>query len=416
MMEEKILKRLALFDHEPYYIVGVSGGCDSMCLLDLLRKSHLKVVICHVNYNLRHDTYEDYNVVYGYAKKYNIPFHYKEVKEYNKDNFQQFARHIRYDFYHEVGKLYNTDKVFLGHHKDDVHETIMMQMERNGKHVFWGIKDESWIRGNHVYRVLLDVTKKEILAYCEKYHIDYHDDYTNFETHFRRDYLRNIVLKEMPQDQKEALLNKASVHNEWLRQKRINSQSILDQVFVDERLYFSKIEDQDLEDVIYLYLEKYIPIKRISKSLVEEMIQLIKNQRPNCCLSLPVNLRFIKEYDNGYIQSDTVVKDYNYVFDHFEKFECPYFKLEDEGHLNEGIYLSDQDFPITIRNFKPGDIVHTKVGHKKVNRLFIDAKIPALQRKKWPILLNKDGEILLIPHIVKNFRYLDTKANVFVVK
>lgn len=415
-MKEEILKKLENFDKDSYYIVGVSGGCDSMCLLDLLVKAKLKIAICHVNYNLREDTMEDYQVVYQYAVKHHIPFHYKEVEEYDNDNFQQFARHVRYDFYREVGKQYQTNKVFLGHHKDDVLETILMQKERNNKQLYWGIKEKSEVRGNIVYRVMLEITKKEILEYCHFYHIPYHDDYTNFETHFKRDYIRNVILPKMSLQEKERLLLEAKQHNQELFENENKYREILDRVLRNERLYFKEIPEPFLEGVLRIYLRQYIPVKRISKALIKEFCRMLKNNQPNCELSLPVNLRFIKEYDNGYIQSDNLEVDYCYQFECFEQFECPYFKLESSGHLNEGVYLHETDFPITIRNFKEGDKVHTKVGHKKVNRLFIDRKIPVNQRRRWPILLNREGKILLIPNIVKNFQYMDTKANVFVVK
>lgn len=415
-MENRVLSKLKKFSSKEYYIVGVSGGCDSMCLLDLLRKSGLKIVICHVNYNLRHDTNEDYKVVSEYANQYHIPLYYKEVTEKSNDNFQQFARHIRYDFYFEIGKKYHTNKVFLGHHKDDVYETILMQKERNHCDMYWGIKDQSFIRGNVVYRILLEFTKKEIIEYCDNHYIYYHDDYTNFETHYKRDYIRNVVLSKMSEDKKKDILKDALIHNEWLDKKNKRTQHWVNRAVINKRLYFKEVPDNVLEDVLKVYLQPYIPIKRISKSLILEIMKVLKKSEANAEITLPVNLRFIKEYDNGYIQTIHQVCDYEYHFNTFYEFECEYFKLLSRGHLNEGVYLKQEDFPITIRNVRAGDCVHTNYGHKKVNRLFIDRKIPIEQRKSWPILLNKDNEILLIPHIVKNLRHMDTKANVFVVK
>lgn len=417
-MEAKIKQCLSKYPKDIPYIVGVSGGCDSMCLLDILHKEGYQVIVCHVNYQLRpkEETDIDYTIVKNYCTLHNIPFYYKKVEEYQKDNFQQLARHIRYDFYFEIGQIYHTNKVFLGHHKDDVYETILMQKERHGEELYWGIQEKSEVRGNQVYRIFLDVTKKEIINYCVCHHILYHDDYTNFETHYKRDYMRNVVLNNMSEAEKEALLKEAQDHNEKLYLKRKRSQQLLKKYLVSDRLYFKELNDQDLYDVLHRYLENYLPYKRISKTLIKEIIKELKNNRPNLKITLPVNLMFIKEYDNGYIQTQSKTKDYSYEFFNFETFECEYFKLTNNGELNEGVYLSLEDFPITIRNFKAGDKVYTAYGHKKVNRLFIDKKIPQEQRRTWPILVNKSDEIVLIPHIVKNLRYLDTKPNVFVVK
>ena len=417
-MEARVKQHLKQYPKNIPYIVGVSGGCDSMCLLDILYKEGYQVIVCHVNYRLRPkaETDRDYQIVSEYCKLRQIPFYYKEAKRCQKDNFQQSARHIRYDFYFEIGKIYHTNKVFLGHHKDDVYETILMQKKRGGEELYWGIKNESEVRGNQVYRIFLEVTKKEIIEYCHKYNIDYHDDYTNFETYYQRDYIRNVVLCKMSDQEKESLLIEAEEHNQTLRLKRERSKALLDMHLIDGLFYFKDLNEADLPEVIHRYLEIYLPDQRISRALIDEVYRALKNKRPNLKITLPVNLRFIKEYDNGYIQTSSQKADYEYHFTHFYEFECDYFMLTASGQLNEGIYLSKEDFPITIRNFRPGDIVHTKFGHKKVSRLFIDNKIPQVQRTTWPILVNKNGEILLIPHIVKNLRYMDTKANVFVVK
>lgn len=413
---EELLKKLVTFDHDDYYVVGVSGGSDSMCLLDLLRRSGLKLVICHVDYSIRNDTQVDYQIVHDYALKYGIDFHFKKITEYPKENFEQVARWIRYDFYAKIGQEYGTNKVFLGHHKDDVLETILMQRDRHNPYIKQGIEKETVIRGNHVYRILLDYTKKEILEYCKQNKITYHDDYTNFDIKYKRNYYRNVVLSKLSDDKKQEILDEANRHNEKLERNEENYKKVLEKNCKEGKLYYLQISQEDLQGVLRLYLMDYLPIKRITQSLVEEIALFLKNGKPNGQIVLPVNLRFIKEYDNGYIQSNKEMDDYEYEFSEFKSFECPYFKLSMQGHPHAGIGLKKEDYPITIRNFRPGDRIETKYGHKKVSRLFIDQKIPLQKRKEWPIVVNQKGEIVLIPHIAKNFRYFSTKANVFVLK
>ena len=84
--------------------------------------------------------------------------------------------------------------------------------------------------------------------------------------------------------------------------------------------------------------------------------------------------------------------------------------------MNEGVYLSKEDFPIVIRTMVDGDRMITSGGTKKLSRLFINAKIPALDRKSWPIVVNREGNIILVPHIAKNIDYLTTNPNFFVLK
>jgi tRNA(Ile)-lysidine synthase len=154
----------------------------------------------------------------------------------------------------------------------------------------------------------------------------------------------------------------------------------------------------------------------ISSSMIKEIKHQIHSVKPNIQMNLPVNYLFIKEYDNIYIVDKNKIKGYSYTFDKFTLFGCDYFHLLENGHINEGVYLSENDYPITIRTMQEGDSILTSSGTKKLSRLFINAKVPALKRKTWPVLLNKDGIIILVPHIAKNIDYLTTKPNVFVIK
>ena len=95
---------LELLDCSKYYVIGVSGGCDSMYLLDTLRKKGYHLLVAHVNYNYRHDSYVDYELVSDYCATYGIPFYYKayQPKDYHQGNFQNQARTLRYNFYKEI--------------------------------------------------------------------------------------------------------------------------------------------------------------------------------------------------------------------------------------------------------------------------------------------------------------------------
>ena len=167
---------------------------------------------------------------------------------------------------------------------------------------------------------------------------------------------------------------------------------------------------------LYLNLRDVMHPQLISQSLIAEIKHQINSVKPNIQMNLPVNYLFIKEYDNIYIIDKDKTKGYRYEFREYMPFGCEYFHLLDSGHINEGVFLSPEDYPITIRTMKEGDSIMTSSGTKKVSRLFINAKIPALKRKTWPIVVNREGTIVLVPHIAKNIDYLTTKPNVFVIK
>lgn len=84
--------------------------------------------------------------------------------------------------------------------------------------------------------------------------------------------------------------------------------------------------------------------------------------------------------------------------------------------MKEGITLSAEDFPITIRNVRAGDAIAFKFGHKKIHRYFIDEKIPYEERISWPVVVNKQGEVIFVCNLGSNITHFTNKPNLFVVK
>lgn len=408
----------AVLNKAKVYIVGVSGGVDSMALLDMLYKKQYQVIVCHVNYHFRHDSMIDQRLVEQYCRQKKIPCYVKEVSDndYAKDNFQVQAREIRYGFYKQIASLHHTNIVLLAHHQDDVIETIYMQLQRHTTKGYLGIQETSEVKGMVVQRPLLAMYKQQLYQYCKEQCVEYHEDYTNFETEFTRDYVRNIILPTFTIEQKQALLTKATKHNQKYLQQEKKMQKKYQKYMENGYSKYVGLTTQELSALVYFLLKQVVYPPSISDSLVNECIKQIHSKKPNVEVNLPVNAVFIKEYDNIYVLNQKEKPEYYLTYDSLVYDSHDYFCLSKIGHLNEGIYLQDKDFPIIIRTFRKGDNIVTSGGTKKVSRLFIDNKIPKKQRDIWPIVERFDGTIILIPHIAKNIGYLYTKPNVFVVK
>lgn len=407
-----------LLNKNKSYVIGVSGGCDSMYLLDRLHKEGYNLYVAHVNYNYRYDSFVDFELVQKYCQQHHIPFYYREfqAKDYHKGNFQDQARRLRYAFYQEIYQEYQCDGLLLAHHLDDCLESIYMQLSHHHTVYYLGIKEQNIVDGMLVLRPLMDTYKEDIRKICDERHIPYHDDYTNFETEFERDKVRNTIMNEYSKEQKEELLFKAKKHNQRIEHLEFKVNPFYQQYKTDGQICFSQIPQELRGLFLYLILKDVMHPNLISQSLIHEIIHQIESHKPNIQMNLPVNYLFIKEYDNVYIIDKEDIHSYHYEFQNYVDFRCEYFHLSNDGHINEGVYLSSEDYPITIRSFREGDSIVTSSGTKKLSRLFINAKIPALKRKTWPIVLNKDKTIVLVPHIAKNIDYLSTKPNVFVIK
>ena len=87
-----------------YVVIGVSTGPDSMCLLDLLEKKTNKIIVCHINHNIRKQSIIEENYLKEYCQKHNLIFETMTIKEYKENNFENEARKIRYNFYEEILK------------------------------------------------------------------------------------------------------------------------------------------------------------------------------------------------------------------------------------------------------------------------------------------------------------------------
>lgn len=398
------------------YLVGVSGGCDSMALLDLLYNARVQVVAVHVNYFLRFDSILDELTVTSYCRQRNIPCEILRVdaNDYQKGNFQAQARKLRYAFYHQIGQQYRIDTIILGHHRDDQIETIYMQKQR-GFMGFLGLSEHSYVQGMEILRPLLETPKNKLREYCHGNDVYYRDDYTNFQTEFTRDFVRNEIISGFDDRQKDELLLYRSYYN---RQKM----NIINQITPILTMYrknghigVADINQGNYLELLYEIMALHLERELITSNLVDEIYKQIQSDKPNITINLPVNYKFIKEYHNVYVAIGEKPEGYHFVLNAPKPLATDFFLVANQGPLNNGVSLGEDDYPLTIRNYQPGDRIVTSGGTKKVSRLFIDNKVPATKRKIYPVVVNASQEIVLIPGIAKNIKYLTTKANLFVL-
>lgn len=112
------------------YVVAVSGGPDSMFLLEQMRLLGYSFVVCHVNYRKRLDSDYDERLVSDYCKKYNVKLFVYYPTHFSSGNFQASARKQRYDFFFRIATEIATNKIVIAHNFEDSLETYIMQKER----------------------------------------------------------------------------------------------------------------------------------------------------------------------------------------------------------------------------------------------------------------------------------------------
>ena len=229
-LENIVLKTITqyhLIEPNDTVIVGVSGGPDSICLLDILNKiakcphllpepvgkrtspfipgtsgEMLKIVVAHLNHRIRKEAKEDEQYVEDYCKRNEIEFYAKSIDvqklaHTNKIGTEEAGRIARYEFFDEILKKTKANKIAIAHNKNDKIETILMHTLRgSGMEGLKGIKPK---RGN-IIRPLLACERTEIEQYCKEKQLNPRIDKTNFENVYERNKIRNVVI---PYIQKE---------------------------------------------------------------------------------------------------------------------------------------------------------------------------------------------------------------------
>ena len=121
-----------------------------------------------------------------------------------------------------------------------------------------------------------------------------------------------------------------------------------------------------------------------------------------------------KEYDR--IALFTPNDDYSYTMNSIRYFRTDYFQIRDAGSKIEGVTVSENDYPLTIRNFRQGDRIAMRFGTKAVNRFFIDRKIPLKERLCYPIVTNRLGEVIFVPGLGCDVHHFSESPTFFVIK
>lgn len=178
------------------FLLGCSGGIDSVVLFDVLIENDVDFEVAHVNYGLRgHDSEGDEAFVRTLCQQYNIPCHvHREVPKNYPGNIQDNARRIRYAFFGKLLKERKLQWILTAHHGDDQVETLLINIARgSGLRGLAGIP----VRRDVILRPLLGVSRRHIQEYAEHRQLCWREDYTNEQTLYKRNALRVDVIPNL---------------------------------------------------------------------------------------------------------------------------------------------------------------------------------------------------------------------------
>lgn len=179
-------------------VVAVSGGVDSLLLLDMCAYSDAETVAVHINYGKRgKESDADEKLVRDYCRRNGIPVFVRPFDNSGKGNFQRLAREFRYAFFEDVRKATHSEYILTAHHKNDDDESLLFQLMRGGSALsLAGIPRK---RGN-ILRPLINLTKLQIVEMAKSRGLVWREDHTNFENDYTRNEIRNLLIPELDRE------------------------------------------------------------------------------------------------------------------------------------------------------------------------------------------------------------------------
>ena len=418
------------FHDNDQIVIGCSTGPDSMALVDMLLKVrdkyHLNLIIAHVNHNVRKESYQEAEFLKDYCEKNQLIFESMIIENYGDDNFHNEARNIRYRFFESIVRKYEANYLMTAHHGDDLIETVLMRIVRGSNlNGYSGFKEIVDMDDYVIARPLIRFTKKQLEDYDIQNNVPYFIDKSNAkDTYTRNRYRKRILpfLKEEDPDVHLKFLKFSKTLDEtghFIEKARnralsrvMDGDTIKIDSFIEEDPYIQR-------EILYYLLSEYYQddLILLGDKHIDLILSLIHNNKSNSFINLPNEVIARKNYNTfEFVKEMDVIASYEIEFDkiiHLPNNHKIEKIMETDDNSNNICRLNSSEItlPLLVRTRRVGDRIAVKGlnGTKKVKDIFIDKKIPLLDRDLWPIVLDSTGRIVWIPGIKKS--KFDKKKN-----
>jgi tRNA(Ile)-lysidine synthase len=404
-------------------LLAISGGVDSMVLLDLLSKTDADVYLAHCNFKLRgKEADDDEAFVRSEAKKYGKTLHVAQfdTKTYasmHKCSIQMAARELRYNWFNDLMKEKEYDYLLTAHHADDNLETFFINLSRGtGINGLCGIPEKS----NHILRPLLPFSKEDVFTYATEQKLRWREDHSNEDTK----YLRNKIRKELVPLLKEinpAFLERFSSTLDHLKQtnelvgeamKIVRDKVIEKKEVKDPSVIHFKIKDllEFSNNTAYLYqlfypfgFHQWDDIKSLlesqsGKKIFSKTHRLLKNREYLVLSKISPN-----QFDAPTLEiqdSDSMIT-YQGSSLTMETIKLNGSGLKtkfDDSFTNAYFDKDLLTFPLSVRKWKKGDYFYPigMIGKKKLSKFFKDEKYSLLDKENIWLLCSGTDIIWII--------------------
>ena len=426
---QQYIQQHNLFQSKDQLFLAVSGGVDSVVLVDLCAKAGYNFSIAHCNFQLRGEESEgDEAFVRSLGEKYNVEVLVKkfDTEEYaatNKLSIQEAARVLRYEWFEEMvngeWSMVNNENsekahsphhsllithLLTAHHADDNNETLLMNFFRGtGLHGLTGIPATY----GHVKRPLLSFTKQDLLQYAHENNLQYREDSSNQSSKYTRNFFRNEIIPDIEKVYPQVKTNLTDNINRFIEIEqlyRLSTQAIIKKLCRlkgnEVHIPVKQLMEYNNRALIYEIIHPY----GFSEKQIDEVVKLAESESGRYIDSPSLYYRIIKHRHWFIISPAQSAESANIIID--EKDTELYFE---NGHLsckkiaaskvdlNSAVNIAllnakEISFPLLLRKWKTGDYFYP-LGmrkKKKVARFLIDSKLSKSQKENvWIIESNK---------------------------
>lgn len=416
-----VIDQLLTSNSSPIY-VAVSGGCDSMVLLDLCRQLSIEIVVLHCHFGLREDAYKETQVVKDYCSKHKIKLHIKYFpgeRLKGKGNLQEVCRIWRYDWFDRFVQKSPESVILTAHHARDNIETLFLNLSRGAG--LRGLKGIPVARGPY-RRPLLSFSHSALRQYASNNAVPFEEDASNFKSSYDRNFVRLEVLPKLRErfeafdEQAQQSIKHIVEINEFV-QEELNQWSNKKVTHRDKYTFVS-----DPSDWPPLLLKMLLLDYNFNRSNIEDLFSnLHKSGR---LFSSATHTLVITQYGftirrGGDQKVDLALATIG-RYEHFDTTIWIQNGFDHEFQNANGdkacLHIPKSEWPLNLRTWKAGDRITPLGMHghsKKVKDILTDEKIDQLRKTDALVLTNSKGEIMwLVGHrISENHKVSPTQAD-----
>ena len=433
-MKEVFLKQLKKLkvSRNTNILLAVSGGMDSMVLLDLLHETDHRFSVAHCNFCLRgeesdmDEKFVQSTCVDKKIKFFSTTFNTVEYSKQNKLSTQMAARKLRYDWFKMLKEKHNFNIVATAHHCNDSVETLLINLVRGtGIAGLHGIPEME----QDIIRPLLSFTKNEIYLYAKNNHIAYCEDSSNRDDKYVRNKIRNKIIPIMEeinphviesigktisriQDVESVYKNSVAEKKKKLVLKKnheykINIDDLLQELSPKQLLY-EIISDFGFYDVEAVFASLF---SESGKEFINADFYMIKDRFHLIIVTHIVNHSVVI-----YNDVSKIGKPFNITF-----LTANYNEVVIDQAPSKAMYIDYDklEFPLLIRPWRTGDVFMPlgMKGFKKISDYFIDEKFSLIDKKKAKLLISNNKIVCVIgKRIDERFKLVENSKKVYIVK